>query len=238
MGKPAGAILAVLLATPAGAAEFSVVPIRVDLKPGTLTETITVGNDAAAPLRVAMKLMEWSQDEHGEDVYKDSSDLVYFPRQMEVAPGARRLVRIGVKSLPTGEERTYRLFIEEVPAGDANAGSGVNFFFRFGVPVFVTPPTSKPDITAGEAALNKGKLSVAVQNTGNRHYRFNRVVFSNGAGFVRKIAGWYSLAGTRRSYSIDIPAAMCRASEALTVQLEGEGVNLERKVKVDPQNCA
>src|SRR5690349_23156260 len=171
------AVLAAGLAGLAGAAEFSVMPIRVDLKPGTLTETITVSNEGTAPFRVSMKLMAWSQDARGEDIYQDASDLVYFPRQMEIAPGARRLVRIGAKTIPAGDERTYRLFIEEVPVADASGGTGVNFFFRFGVPVFVTPPGTKPAVTVGEASLSKGKLSVPVQNTGNRHYRFNRVVF-------------------------------------------------------------
>jgi fimbrial chaperone protein len=236
--KLAAAVLVASLAAQAMAAEFSVMPIRVDLKPGTLTETITVGNEGTTPFRVSMKLMAWSQDERGEDVYRDASDLVYFPRQMEIAPGARRLVRVGVKTIPAGEERTYRLFIEEVPAGDATGGTGVNFFFRFGVPVFVTPPDTKSDVTVGEPTLTKGKLSVAVQNTGNKHYRFTRVVFSNGAGFVRELAGWYSLAGTKRTYSVDVPAEACRSSDSLTVRLEGEeGTKVERQVKVDRPNC-
>jgi fimbrial chaperone protein len=233
----AAAVLVASLVGNASAAEFSVTPIRVDLKPGTLTETITVANDATATLRVSMKLMAWSQDARGEDVYSEASDLVYFPRQMEIAPGARRLVRIGVKTILSGPERTYRLFIEEVPVPDASGGTGVNFFFRFGVPVFVTPATTKAEVTVGEAALTKGKLVVPVQNNGNRHYRFNRIVFSNGSTFVREIAGWYSLPATQRTYSIDVPLAACRASDAFTVQLQGDGMNLERSVKVDPANC-
>src|SRR6476659_5172160 len=69
--------------TPAFAGEFAVSPIRAELKPNALTETLTVTNYADVPLRVSAKLMEWTQDAGGADVYKDSSDLVYFPRQLD-----------------------------------------------------------------------------------------------------------------------------------------------------------
>lgn len=228
---------ACLLGLNAFAAEFSVTPIRADLKPGSLTETITVGNDAKAPLRVSVRLMEWTQDEKGEDVYKESGDLVYFPRQMDINAGARRVVRLGAKSIPADRERAYRLFIEEMGSPLEGGNTGVNFFFRFGVPVFVAPPTARHELLVGEPVLSRGAVRVDVQNQGTRHYRFNRVVFSNGSGFSKEVAGWYSLAGSRRSYSTELPGEVCRSSAVLTARLEGEGVEIERQVKVDPSAC-
>ena len=73
-------------------------------------------------LRVLVKLVEWTQDASGKDVYADSADLVYFPRQMEIEPGAKRLVRVGAKAPAQGAERAYRLFIEEVLAIRAALG--------------------------------------------------------------------------------------------------------------------
>src|SRR4051812_43535650 len=86
------ALAVALLGGPAVAGEFSVTPIRVDLKAGALNESITVTNHAKDRLRLAVHLMEWSQDAEGKDVYKDSSDLVYFPRQLEIEGEGKRLV--------------------------------------------------------------------------------------------------------------------------------------------------
>src|SRR4051794_490094 len=106
----------------AAASEFSVTPIRVELKGGAMSETISVANHAKDKLRVGVRLMEWTQDAEGKDVYKDSSDLVYFPRQMEVEGEGKRLVRVGIKSPAGVVERAYRLFIEEQPEASADPG--------------------------------------------------------------------------------------------------------------------
>ncbi|HYF19409.1 MAG TPA: fimbria/pilus periplasmic chaperone, partial [Ramlibacter sp.] len=217
--------------------EFSVTPIRADLKPGSLTETITVGNDSKSPLRVSVRLMEWTQDEKGEDVYKESGDLVYFPRQMDIGAGARRVVRLGAKNIPPDRERAYRLFIEEMGSPLEGASTGVSFYFRFGVPIFVAPPSARHELLVADPVVAQGSVRVDVQNHGTRHYRFNRVVFSNGSGFRKEVAGWYSLAGSRRSYRTELPGEVCRSSAVLTARLEGEGVEIERQVKVDPATC-
>jgi fimbrial chaperone protein len=219
-------------------AEFSVTPIRAELKPGTLSETISVSNESPGKLRVSVKLVEWTQDEKGADVYKDSNDLVYFPRQMDLEPGTKRLVRVGAKTPSTTTEKTYRLFLEEVPEANASGSSVVNFYFRFGVPVFLPPPNAKPEPTVGEPSLAGGKMSISVANPGNQHFRLHRVVVTDGASFRQEVAGWYSLAGTQRVYTADIPRDVCRRGGALTVRLEGENANWDRKLHVDPARCS
>ena len=232
-------LLAAACAAPgARAAEFSVTPIRADLKPGALNETITVTNHSESRLRLAVRLMAWTQDAEGKDAYQESSDLVYFPRQLELEPGARRLVRVGAKSAGGPVERTYRLFIEEQPEpGGGGANAAVRFYFRFGVPVFVAPAAPRPAPEVAAPTLRAGQLSVVVRNTGNQHFRLQRVIVTDGADFRQELAGWYSLAGGQRTYSADIPAAACRRASSLQVTLEGEGVQLERKLDVAPADC-
>jgi fimbrial chaperone protein len=221
------------------AAEFSVTPIRAELKPGAMSETITVTNHANARLRVNVKLMEWTQDATGADVYRESGDLVYFPRQMDVEADAKRLVRVGAKNPGALTERAYRLFIEEEPeAAAAGARGQVAFYFRFGVPVFVPPAAPKPVPEVAQPTLAKGKLAVVVKNSGNAHFRLAKVAITDGAGWSQEIAGWYSLAGTERTYSADIPREVCRKGGTLSVSLEGEGIQIDRKLNVDPASCA
>lgn len=233
------AIAACALPAATLAASFSVSPIRADLRPGVLSETITVTNDSPTRLRVLVKLVEWTQDAAGKDVYADSADLVYFPRQMEIEPGAKRLVRVGAKAPAQGAERAYRLFIEEVPSVTATGPAAVSFYFRFGVPVFVTPAgaASKPDIS--QPKLARGKLSLAVANPGTQHFRAARVSFSDSAGWSRDVNGWYSLPGTARTYQVDVPADVCRKARRFSVTLEADdGAKHERSLDVDPAACS
>lgn len=237
LAAPACAAL-LAVAMPCAAGDFSVTPIRAELKAGALNETITVTNHASAKLRVSVKLMEWTQDAAGTDVYNESTDLIYFPRQLEIEPEGKRLVRIGAKAPAGVTERTYRLFIEEEPEPEAQQkGASVNFLFRFGVPVFLPPANPKPEPDVGDATLAAGKLSLPVRNRGNQYFRLTKVTFGNGAGWSSDITGWYSLAGTQRAYTAAVPPDVCAKSKTLTVLAEGEDLRFERSVNVDPAAC-
>lgn len=244
MKLPPRALLSALLAVactlgqPARATEFSVSPIRVELKPGVMSETITVINHANTKLRVSVKLTEWSQDAEGKDVYKDSSDLIWFPRQMELEPNGKRLVRLGARTPAGVVERTYRLWVEEEPPpGTGSTQAQVAFYFRFGVPVFLVPAVAKPQAEFGEPRLEQGRLAMTVKNSGNQSFRLQKITVSDDAGFSREIPGWYSLAGTERTYAADIPRDVCRRARVLTVAIEGEGIRSDRKLHVDPASC-
>lgn len=222
------------------ATEFAVSPIRVEFVPGMMSETIAVSNDAKTRLRVKVRLTEWTQDAQGKDVYTDSADLIWFPRVMDIDPGARRLVRVGVKT-PAGQtERAYRLYIDEEPDPSAAGGRAqVAFNFSFGVPIFVVPPAARSVPVIGEPTLAKGKLSIEVRNSGNHFFRLSRVAVTSPAGYKQELAGWYSLAGTARTYTVDIAADACRKAGVLEIRLEGEtpDIDLTRRLNVDPANC-
>lgn len=223
---------------PARASEFMISPVRADLRAGALSETITVANRGDRKIRIAVKVMAWTQDAQGKDVYTDTADLVYFPRQMDVEPGAQRLVRVGAKSPGGASERTYRMFIEEQPDASADAGRAqVAVYFRFGVPIFLAPAAPRRQADVPEPALDKGKVSVVVRNSGNQHVRVTRLSVADEAGFSREVAGWYSLAGTERTYTLDVPRDVCRRARTLSVAIEGEGVRADRKLNVDPARC-
>lgn len=233
----AWALLAFPVAAPA--ADFSVSPIRAELKPGAMSETITVTNDSPTRLRVSVKLLAWTQDESGKDVLTESTDLVYFPRQMDVEPGAKRLVRVGAKNPAQGMERAYRLFIEEMPETSAAGAAAVTFYFRFGVPVFVPPAGAKAQPEVGEPTIEKGKLVLPVRNRGTQHFRATRISISDGAGHSQDVAGWYSLPGTSRTYEAQIPRDVCSKAKSLSVRLDAEdGSSFDRTVHVDPARCS
>lgn len=213
-------------------------PVRAELRAGALSQTITLTNRGTERIRVAVKLMEWTQDAQGRDVYQDTTDLVYFPRQFELEPDGRRLVRVGANAPPGPVERSYRLFFEEQPqaAADANRAQ-VAVYFRVGVPVFLVPAGARPQAEVGEPVIDQGKLSLQVRNTGNQHVRVLKVRVEDGAGFAHEIPGWYTLAGAQRTYALDLPREVCRQGRTLSVKVEGDGVGADRKLHVDPARC-
>jgi fimbrial chaperone protein len=235
----AAGLAALSVGSGARASEFAVSPVRAELRAGALSETITVSNLGSTRLRIGVKLMQWTQDAQGQDVYTETTDLVYFPRQMELEPQGRRLVRVGANAPAGATERAYRLFIEEQPQAAADAARAqVSVYFRFGVPVFLAPAALRPLPEFGEPTLERGTLWLPVRNAGNRHFRLLRLVVRDDAGFSQEIAGWYSLAGTQRSYSMALPPAVCRQGRTLSIAIEGEGLKAERKLHVDPARCS
>lgn len=241
--RVAAAVLAAAstLAVPAArASEFAVSPVRAELKPGALSETITVTNSGTTRMRLAVRVMAWTQDAQGQDVYTQTGDLVYFPRQMDLEPGAKRLVRVGAKAPATGTERSYRMFIEEQPdPSAAPARAQVAVYFRFGVPVFLRPAAVRTDLVISEPVLQRGKLSLQVRNEGNVHARLLRLKVEDGSGFSREVPAWYLLPGAQRTYTVDIPPQVCRRARALSAAVEGEqGLRADRTLHVDPARCA
>jgi fimbrial chaperone protein len=230
---------ALLLALPAAAAEFSVAPMRLDLPRGARSGAVAVGNEADKPLRMQMRLMEWTQDAEGKDVYKESDELVYYPRMMTVAPGEKRMVRVGLKTAaPAGApERTYRLYIDELPGGEKAASSGINFTIRFALPVFIPPSQPESRGAIESVSLREGRLTVVVANPGNQSFRISTVGVSGGA-FAAESAGWYLLAGATRAYRFDIPPAACRALKRIEVAVKADRLSFGGGLDVDAGMCA
>ena len=232
--------LFLLVFTPAAAAaEFGVTPIRLDFERGARSAVVSVSNADARPLRMQVRLMEWTQDAAGQDQYRESDDLIYFPKMMVVQPKERRLVRVGLKAPMAAAERTYRLFLDELPddAAQAAAGSGLTFSIRFALPVFLPPAAAAPRGALEAIALEDGKLRVAVANPGNQHFRIASVGVRSAQGFDAEHSGWYLLPGARRVHSIEIPAEVCRGLRRLDVVVKTDKLSLESSLDVEPRMC-
>ena len=109
---------------------------------------------------------------------------------------------------PPGElERTYRVFLEELPAA-AQAGvqtTGVQMLTRVGIPVFLQArvPTMRAGLS--EIGLSQGVLHFQVDNLGNTHFVPDgihvRGLSASGEAVVDKTTdGWYILGHGARRY--------------------------------------
>lgn len=232
-------VVCLLAASSAMAGSFGVSPIRLDFDRGTKTGVITVTNDDESRLTFQMRLMTWSQDAKGVDQYADSSDLIFFPLIMTLEPKEKRIIRVGTKSPPSTSERTYRLFIEEIPdAAEAKLqGTAVAVKLRFGVPLFIAPVKVEKSGTIIDPRLAKGEVQVTIKNSGNQHFRFENIAVKAGGTTMGEVAGWYLLAGAERAYTIKVDKDACAKASKLEVALSAEGLDLKRELEVAPALC-
>ncbi len=228
----------------ARAGNFGVSPIRLDLDKGTRTGVIAVSNDGDKPLEFQARTMLWTQDDAGHDRYKDTQALVYFPRQFQVPPHEKRVVRIGYRSPALKLEQAYRLFVEEIPDAKPRGNqTAVTVAVRFGVPIFVRPPASDVQARIGGLTVKDGHAQATVQNAGTVHFRITGVRFrAIGADGTVKwehtVQGWYLLPGAQREYAATLPAQACRAARTLRVNLLGDKLDATSEVPLKPELCS
>ncbi len=114
--RAAGLALFLLIAAlPAPAATFKVSPIQIYLSTHRTTELLSVENQSTETVRLQVTAFGWNQSPKGEIELLPTEDVVFFPSLLTLEPGKERKIRIGVSKPPGAVERTYRVFVEELP---------------------------------------------------------------------------------------------------------------------------
>lgn len=240
----AGIFFLCLLLVPgtARAGDWRVIPIRLDFTQSTRSGVITVNNDADKPLHLAVAADRWSEDAHGKDRYTPSTDLIFFPQQLTVPPKKERVIRVGIKVPAIQNEKTYRLFIREIPGRPDLSDTGVAIAIRFGVPIFAAPVKKTMRLHIGQLTLREGTLGFTLKNTGNVHARIQSIQVSGkntlkNEDFSKNINGWYLLTGASRPYTLKIPRGVCDTLKTVDVQVKTEHAEFTGKIDVDKANC-
>lgn len=241
----ATALLGCALVAPPAVGEFVVSPVRVDLGPASRSAAIKVRNDGNDKIGFQLEAMEWRQDAGGKDQYLPTQELVFFPKIMSVEPGDEGVIRVGARTPVVETEKTYRLFIQELPGpakAPENAAAQVNFLIRFGAPVFIAPVKPQDSLTLDNVALTKGALSLSARNGGNRHQIFQGVHLkgTDVAGkevYALTLTDRYLLAGASKGFSADISAAQCALLASLSVEVKTDKLSTVRKLDVTPSMC-
>jgi fimbrial chaperone protein len=222
-----------------------VAPARVFLERGAKSSVITVVNEGEEKVHLQGKAVEWTQDSEGKDVYQETNDLIFFPRILILEKLEQKIIRAGIKMQAASKEKTYRLFIEEIPQPKQNASdtAQLTVAVRFGVPVFARPLKDEPGGEVTSVTLAKGTLGAVVKNSGNIHFRITEIAVKGRSGkgeetFAAKLDGWYLLAGAARKYTIQIPPGKCIATEKLDISIATDTkINLNRQLNVDKAQC-
>lgn len=234
-----------VLLGPADAGEFTVNPIRLELGANARSGVLGVRNDGGERLTFQLDAMAWTQDGQGKDNYSATTDLVFFPKILSIEPGQQGVIRVGVKNAIVPSEKTYRLFIEELPGPEKKPeapGAQINVLIRFGAPIFVAPVAAQDRLEIEELLLANGKLTFSARNTGNRHQLVQRVEL-RGADrgghpvYALTIADRYLLAGTVKSYSTTIPAEQCARIASLEVEIKTDKADAKHRLDLSRAMC-
>lgn len=222
---------------------FGVSPVKLVFDREVKTGAVNVVNNGDDPLQVQMRAFEWTQDAEGKDQYKETEEVIFFPKIMKVDKGETKILRAGIKIPAVAKEKTYRLFIEEIPGPKKEQSeTQIQIKVRFGVPIFVKPLKEELSGEVEKVLLTKGQLDVAVRNTGNLHFVVNSInikgVDLKGEEiFSKELSGWYLLHGTSRSYTTPIPEEACQKISKIEVGVKTDQLSLNGKLDVDKTMC-
>ncbi len=222
--------------------QFRVTPIRLDFDRGTKSGVITIVNEGGDKLNVQMKAFEWTQNADGKDQYTETNDIIFFPMIMALEKSEEKILRAGIKIPATTKEKTYRLFIEEIPEPKKAEGVNVAITIRFGVPIFVKPLKEEVKGEIEKMDFSKGVLSALIKNIGNVHFIINStdIKGKNVKGeeiFSKELSGWYLLSGVSRLHTITIPQEVCKALSKLDIEVKTDRFKLNGKLDVDQAMC-
>jgi fimbrial chaperone protein len=226
------ALLALLLAFSArsGAASLQVAPTSVVLHAGQKAEAVWLSNtDAAEPVRAQVRLFKWTQPD-GTEHLDPTQAMVVSPPMIELAPGARQLVRVVLAGSPSGgAEDSYRIIVDEVPGQHDGGQQGLQFLLRYSIPVFVLPADGQPVAPALQSRLelHDGKATLVVSNGGRAHAQLADLTWVDASGtrhpMLAGLVG-YVLPGSTMRWDLPAPADQFGAGGSFKARINGEAV--------------
>lgn len=217
-------LVAAPLAGTSAAATFTVTPTQLFLGARVQSALLTIRNDSTETLRFQIAIFTWSQSPSGDLELGPTRDVVAFPALLTLAPREERHVRVGRVVGAAEREKTYRIFVEELPPVEATgpAGAGVRVLTRMGVPVFIRPEREASSAALGEVTEGGGMARFTLTNTGTVHFIPQRVMLRGVAAgkpvFEQTVESWYVLAGGTRRFEALLPAASCATVTSLVVE--------------------
>lgn len=164
--------LAAAIVARASSGGVAVSPVRIDLDAHQRSAALTLTNTDTRRYRFQIEAMRWTQDADGEDVYAPAPELLANPPLLELAPGASRVVRVGLLDVwPQTVESAYRLYITEIPSAEPVHTTGLRILLRLGVPLYVAPTQPLRRDLRWSARLDGRSLHLVAENQGNVHVR-------------------------------------------------------------------
>jgi fimbrial chaperone protein len=242
-----GAALVAVALVPCGrasAATFSVNPTQISLSARASSALLTLRNDSDETLRFQLSAFDWTQGVGGEIQLAATDQVIFFPALLTLAPKEERRIRIGTTAVAGVQEKSYRVFVEELPSADASrTGAAVRVLTKMGIPVFVRPARESAAATLADLGVRAGTLRFSVGNTGTVHIipqkiRVRGVGARGEAVFEREVTGWYILPGGRRDFELPLPPADCARLSSVQIDATFEAMSVKESLQTPAGACA
>src|SRR6185503_20021570 len=152
----------------AAAATFTVDPTQIFLTGRSGSVLLTLRNESTEVLQFQLSVFAWAQSPSGEMRLEATEDIVFFPTLLTLKPMETRRVRVGSATAQEVREKTYRIFVEELPPTNA-VGNGVRVLTKMGIPIFVRPVKEVATATLSDLRQQEGALRFTLTNAGTVH---------------------------------------------------------------------
>ena len=228
--------LMLLKAAPADAAGLQVTPTTLTLRARQSADGLWLSNTGSTPLQAQVRLFQWIQSD-GEERFEPTRALAVSPPMLELAPGARQLVRVIRLGAPPAAEGSYRLIVDELPPDEAQRPPGLQFVLRYSVPVFLAAagdPATAPKLRA-RVDLQGDQVRFEVRNDGDQYAQLADLTFVDAHGTrhpLRPGLLGYALPGQRMRWPLAAPAELLRGAGTFKARINGEAT--EQALALDP----
>ncbi|MBO9623160.1 MAG: molecular chaperone [Sphingomonas sp.] len=211
LSGPVAASLLALSGPAFGQSSLRVQPLMVAVAPPSQASAITLQNTSPNPISLQLRAFEWSQA-GGADRLKPATDVVVSPPATVIPGGAAYTIRIARTSGPvTTGQKSYRLWIDELPAAGAKraAGRAVEVRIRYDLPVIFGMPTAASNLS-WRARRSGGDVVVEATNNGTGYGRVEGLRLGD-VSFGRGLNG-YVLPGSTRRWTAPASASQLAAN--------------------------
>lgn len=190
---------------PAGAAQFTITPVRIFMTPRDRAVAVTVTNDSDDEVVMQADLYSWKQKPDGSDDLVLTEDLILTPPILKLAPRARQVVRLArLSAPPAGVQQTYRLIMREVPEARSSDKLQLQVALAFSLPVFISPPGVKRDLHCGLERVAADTVRAVCTNSGTAYAQIRaiEVLDARGIKVAARESGGYLLPSIKRSFEL------------------------------------
>jgi fimbrial chaperone protein len=224
----------------ASAATFTVDPTHIFLSARSGSVLLTLRNESTETLQFQLSVFAWTQSASGQMELEPTEDIVFFPTLLTLKAKETRRVRVGSATPQDVREKTYRIFVEELPPVD-NLTAGVRVLTKMGIPIFVRPVKEVATATLTDLRQRDGTLRFALTNAGTVHVVPQSITVRGLAGsntaFNQELEGWYVLAGGRREFDMAFPKNACAQVTSIVVDVQFASGKLQERLQTPNGAC-
>ncbi|OQW52818.1 MAG: hypothetical protein A4S09_08215 [Proteobacteria bacterium SG_bin7] len=207
--------------TPVRALELSPMEMDFTTTGNNSSHVFTVENKFSKDIAVELKIYKRRINLKGEESRDDTNDFLIFPRQIKLAPGQKKPVRVSWQG-PTEvkKEIPYRLVLEQLPIDfkkKENQGQkiDIDFLLKYVASLYVLSEPAKSEIVIENLEKRKSRLHFILKNNGSKHLVVSKFVLIGGSGEIplvdtslRQVLGRNILAESALEFDLPWPSEL------------------------------